>query len=47
VDGHQEGIRRIRLIRSAIDRGITFLDNSWDYMEGKCEVWMGKPLRDG
>ena len=37
----------IRLIRSAIDRGINFLDNSWDYMDGKCEVWMGKALRDG
>jgi predicted aldo/keto reductase-like oxidoreductase len=37
----------IRLIRSAIDRGINFLDNCWDYMDGKCEVWMGKALRDG
>ena len=36
-----------RLIRSAVDRGIKFLDNSWDYMDGKCEVWMGKALRDG
>jgi aryl-alcohol dehydrogenase-like predicted oxidoreductase len=37
----------IRLIRSAVDRGINFLDNSWDYMDGKCETWMGKALRDG
>jgi aryl-alcohol dehydrogenase-like predicted oxidoreductase len=37
----------IRLIRSAIDRGINFMDNCWDYMDGKCEVWMGKALRDG
>jgi len=37
----------IRLIRTAIDRGITFLDNSWDYMDGKCETWMGQALRDG
>jgi len=36
-----------RLVRSAIDRGITFMDNCWDYMNGKCEVWMGKALRDG
>lgn len=36
-----------RLIRSAIDRGITFMDNCWDYMDGKCEVWMGRALRDG
>ena len=40
----QEGIR---LIRSAIDRGMNFMDNSWDYMDGKCEIWMGKALRDG
>ena len=43
----QEEQESVRLIRSAIDRGITFLDNSWDYMEGKCEVLMGKALRDG
>jgi len=37
----------VRLVRAAVDRGITFLDNCWDYMNGKCEVWMGKALRDG
>src|SRR6185295_13838195 len=37
----------IRLIRAAIDRGITFLDNSWDYNEGASEIRMGKALRDG
>ena len=37
----------IRLIRSAIDRGINFLDNCWDYANGKCETWMGSALRDG
>jgi aryl-alcohol dehydrogenase-like predicted oxidoreductase len=37
----------IQLIRSAIDRGITFLDNSWDYNEGASEIRMGKALRDG
>lgn len=37
----------IRLIRSAIDQGITFMDNCWDYHNGKSEVWMGKALRDG
>jgi aryl-alcohol dehydrogenase-like predicted oxidoreductase len=40
----QEGIR---LIRTAIDRGITFLDNSWDYHAGGSEVRMGKALKDG
>ena len=37
----------IRLIRSAIDRGITFMDNSWDYNDGESERRMGKALRDG
>ena len=37
----------IQIIRSAIDRGITFMDNSWDYNEGVSEVRMGKALRDG
>jgi aryl-alcohol dehydrogenase-like predicted oxidoreductase len=37
----------IRIIRSAIDRGINFLDNSWDYNEGASETRMGKALRDG
>jgi aryl-alcohol dehydrogenase-like predicted oxidoreductase len=37
----------IRIIREAIDRGITFMDNSWDYNDGASEVRMGKALRDG
>jgi predicted aldo/keto reductase-like oxidoreductase len=36
-----------RIVRTAIDRGITFLDNSWDYSEGTSELRMGKALRDG
>jgi predicted aldo/keto reductase-like oxidoreductase len=30
-----------------MDRGITFLDNCWDYHEGESERRMGKALRDG
>jgi len=37
----------IRLIRTAIDRGITFMDNCWDYHDGKSEEWMGKALEGG
>lgn len=37
----------IRLIRSAIDAGITFMDNCWDYNDGLSEVRMGHALRDG
>ena len=44
VDTEQNSIR---LMRSAIDRGITFMDNCWDYHNGKSEIWMGKALQDG
>jgi predicted aldo/keto reductase-like oxidoreductase len=37
----------IRILRSAIDRGITFMDNCLDYHDGDSEVRMGKGLRDG
>ena len=37
----------IKIIRTALDRGMNFLDNCWDYSNGKCEVWMGNALRDG
>src|SRR5579883_3233571 len=37
----------IRIIRTAIDRGITFMDNSWDYNGGVSEIRMGKALGDG
>ena len=43
----QEESESHRIIRSAIDRGINFLDNCWDYHDGKSEVWMGNALRDG
>jgi aryl-alcohol dehydrogenase-like predicted oxidoreductase len=35
----------IRMVHMAIDRGITFMDNSWDYNEGESERRMGKALR--
>jgi aryl-alcohol dehydrogenase-like predicted oxidoreductase len=37
----------IRIVRTALDRGINFLDNCWDYNEGASETRMGKALRDG
>jgi aryl-alcohol dehydrogenase-like predicted oxidoreductase len=37
----------IRIVRTAIDGGINFLDNCWDYNEGASEIRMGKALRDG
>ena len=37
----------IRIVRAAIDNGVNFMDNCWDYNDGKSEVRMGKALRDG
>ncbi len=40
-------IDSIRIIRTAIDSGINFMDNCWDYNDGTSEIRMGKALRDG
>lgn len=37
----------VRIIRTALDSGMNFLDNCWDYNGGQSEVRMGKALRDG
>jgi aryl-alcohol dehydrogenase-like predicted oxidoreductase len=37
----------IKIVRAALDEGITFLDNSWDYHKGASEKRMGKALKDG
>jgi aryl-alcohol dehydrogenase-like predicted oxidoreductase len=53
VGGWHLGLKRvdeplaIRIVRSAIDRGINFMDNSWDYNDGASETRMGQALRDG
>jgi aryl-alcohol dehydrogenase-like predicted oxidoreductase len=36
-----------RIIRTAIDNGINFMDNCWDYNEGASEERMGEALQDG
>ncbi len=43
----KEASESINLIHSGIDRGITFMDNSWDYNDGISEVRMGQALRNG
>ncbi|MDQ6799513.1 MAG: aldo/keto reductase [Acidobacteriota bacterium] len=35
----------IRIVHEAIDRGINFFDNAWDYHDGKAEERMGKALK--
>lgn len=37
----------IRIVRTAIEHGVTFMDNCWDYNDGVSEIRMGKALRDG
>lgn len=44
---HVDAPLSMRIVRAAIDRGITFMDNCWDYNEGASEIRMGKALRDG
>ena len=43
----KDSAESIRLMHSGIDRGITFLDNCWDYNDGISEVRMGQALRNG
>ena len=52
LGGYHIGLPRdadvgIRIIRQAMDSGITFLDNCWDYLDGESERRMGKALRGG
>ncbi|MDI9431378.1 MAG: aldo/keto reductase [Planctomycetota bacterium] len=52
LGGHHAGRGRdadasVRLIRKAIDMGVTFLDNAWEYHDGRAEEYMGRALQDG
>jgi uncharacterized protein len=42
-----EEAEAIRIVRTAVDNGLNFLDNCWDYNGGQSELRMGKALRDG
>jgi predicted aldo/keto reductase-like oxidoreductase len=44
---NQDSKMATRIVRHAIDRGINFMDNCWDYHDGNSEIWMGQALRDG
>ncbi|HVY92844.1 MAG TPA: aldo/keto reductase [Bryobacteraceae bacterium] len=37
----------VRIIRAALDGGMNFMDNSWDYHNGASERRLGKALKDG
>jgi hypothetical protein len=52
LGGHHIGRQKeekesIAIIHAAIDAGVTFMDNCWDYHDGGSEVRMGKALRGG
>src|ERR1700682_4652847 len=52
LGGHHIGRQKeekesIEIIRAAIDAGVTFMDNCWDYHDGGSEIRMGKALKDG
>jgi aryl-alcohol dehydrogenase-like predicted oxidoreductase len=44
---HVDEALSFRIVREAIDGGINFMDNCWDYNDGKSETRMGKALKDG
>ena len=41
----QDDAEAIRLLHAAIDAGVTFLDNAWEYNGGRSEELMGKGLQ--
>src|SRR5581483_1125785 len=53
IGGHHIGRNYVsqeestRIIRTALDSGINFLDNCWDYNNGLSEERMGIALKDG
>src|SRR5689334_3607067 len=51
LGGYHVGVARseaeaTKLIHEAIDAGVTFLDNAWEYHDGKSEMRMGKAIKD-
>src|SRR5947209_18365070 len=47
IGRQQDEKESIQIIRAAVDTGINFMDNSWDYHDGGSEIRMGKALLDG
>jgi uncharacterized protein len=35
----------VRIVHEAIDAGVTFMDNAWEYSRGRSEEWMGRALK--
>jgi predicted aldo/keto reductase-like oxidoreductase len=47
IGGVKDSAEATRIVRTAIDRGVTFMDNCWDYHNGESERRMGRALEDG
>ena len=52
LGGYHIGMQRdasesLRIIRTALDNGMNFLDNCWDYNDGQSEIRMGNALQNG
>jgi predicted aldo/keto reductase-like oxidoreductase len=52
LGGHHIGRIRdddqaVRHIRKAVDKGVTFMDNAWEYHRGRSEEIMGRALTEG
>lgn len=47
IGGQDDEQESIRIVRTAIDNGVNFMDNCWDYHDGTSEIRMGKALLDG
>jgi uncharacterized protein len=50
VGGHHLGEFKtveeaIRLVHEAVDAGVTFFDNCWEYWNGRAEDWLGRALK--
>ena len=50
VGGHHLGDFKtveeaIKFVHEAIDAGVDFFDNCWEYWDGRSEGWLGRPLR--
>jgi predicted aldo/keto reductase-like oxidoreductase len=49
LGGHHLGLVKtkreaVRVVHEAIDAGLDFMDNAWEYNEGRSEEWMGEAL---
>jgi aryl-alcohol dehydrogenase-like predicted oxidoreductase len=47
IGRQKEAKESVAILRAAVDAGITFMDNCWDYHDGGSEIRMGEALRDG